>query len=1312
MFLMETKNQDEAVLNTYRGSEYSHHFTVPPEGLSGGLALSWKPSVQLDVLYSSPNIIDTCITSNNKTFFVSYIYGAPRREERSDFWNKLSELGTQRQEAWLITGDFNDLLNNSEKVGGPPRWEGSFLAFRSFVTQYGIWDLQHSGNSLSWRGTRYSHFIQSRLDRAMANVAWSELFPMGRCEYHRFEGSDHRPVVTLFDANLLKKNKGLFRFDRRLRDKQEIRELVDVAWNDQPNDSVISKINNVRTKIVEWTKLQNSNSKLLIQSTQTELERALSDPVPDQELIASLQATLHKAYVDEEQFWRQRSRIQWLHSGDRNSSFFHSVTRSRRVLNKFSVIEDENGSAFFEEQQIVQTISRFYQDLFSSSSTGDLRVVQEVLSPKVTTEMNQTLIAIPTDLEIKDAVFSISADKAPGPDGFSAGFYQSFWDIIGPDVTRDIRSFFTEGELHRRQNETHVRLIPKISGPKKVSDYRPIALCTTHYKIIAKLLTKRLQPLLSHMISGHQSAFVPGRAIADNVLITHEILYYLRTSSARQRCSMAVKTDMSKAYDRIEWDFLREVLMRLGFHDIWISWIMECVSSVSYSFLINGAPQGGVLPSRGLRQGDPLSPYLFILCTEVLSGLCMQAQERGSLVGVKVARGCLAINHLLFADDTMFFCRSNRESCMALASILQRYEIASGQCINRTKSAITFSAKTLPNTKENVKRVLGINSEGGIGKYLGLPEHFDRKKRDIFAAIVDRIRQRSHSWSSKLLSGAGKLVLLKTVLAAMPTYAMSCFKLPVSLCKQIQAVLTRFWWDQKPEVRRLCWVAWDKLTLPKSAGGLGFRDIELFNDALLAKVAWRLLKHPDSLLGQTLLGKYCHHNDLLSCPTTGAMSHGWRGVLAGREVLKLGMGWAVGTGAKINVWTDNWLSTGTISRPIGPPNCHQQNLSVQDLLGPTRGEWNIPVIRTHLPQYEDTIRLLQPSSFEMEDAFVWLPEKSGLYTTKSGYALAKLQSTCPRTELTQHPFSWRSCVWNIKTSPKLKLFLWKLANKALPVGDALARRGILANTECKRCGERETEIHTFFLCPFAATIWDLMPVLYKPSPAAVTSIHHLLDSSKRALNLPPSGLADPLYPWVLWNLWTSRNQLIFENKKYTELEVLNKALRDAKEWSGAQPLNSPNLRASPSSPRLENTNPSTLFCFTDGAWDAGSKKGGMGWLFKDKDGTIVAQGTDMKRYVSSALMAEALALKSALLAATSLGFLDLRCLSDSSSLISLLTTDSSVTELQGILHDIRVLSSSFLSISFVFTPRLANVSADGLAKSALRLCLNSPPIME
>ncbi|CAA7017074.1 unnamed protein product [Microthlaspi erraticum] len=455
-----------------------------------------------------------------------------------------------------------------------------------------------------------------------------------------------------------------------------------------------------------------------IKENQDELEAALSSSQPDQEAISNLTAALDKKYADEELFWRQRSGIQWLHSGDKNSSFFHAATRGRRARNKFSVIEDVNGTAHFKEKQIARVVEQYYKTIFTSKSNNSLDVISEAISPKITQDMNADLTRIPDDAEITQAIFSIDAEKAPGPDGFSAGFYQSFWDIIGPVVSRDIWLFFETGSLHQRQNETHVCLIPKIKGPRKVSEYRPIALCNTHYKVIAKILINRLQPLLPHLISAQQSAFVPKRAISDNVLITHEIMHYLRISEAKKRCSRAVKTDMSKAYDRIEWDFLQAVLKRFGFHEIWITWIMECVSSVSYSFLINGTPHGRVLPSRGLRQGDPLSPYLFILCTEVLSGLCTKAQDSGMLPGIKVARNSPPINHLLFADDTMFFCRSDARSCETLNSILKRYEAASGQCINLEKSAITFSSKTPLEAKTRVKNTLISPTKEGSANIL------------------------------------------------------------------------------------------------------------------------------------------------------------------------------------------------------------------------------------------------------------------------------------------------------------------------------------------------------------------------------------------------------------------------------------------------------------------------------------------------------------------------------------------------------------------------------------------------------------------
>lgn len=193
---------------------------------------------------------------------------------------------------------------------------------------------------------------------------------------------------------------------------------------------------------------------------------------------------------------------------------------------------------------------------------------------------------------------------------------------MGPDIYREIQTFFTSGSMNPKINETHVCLIPKITAPKSAAEYHPISLGTVRYKIIAKIITRRLQSILPDLISKHQSSFVPGRAISDYLLITHETLHYLKASRAVKRCSMIIKIDMSKTYDRIEWSFLNEVLNKLGFRRVWIQWVMECVPTVSYSFLINGSSYGKITPLRGLCQGDPLSPYLFILCTEVLSELC------------------------------------------------------------------------------------------------------------------------------------------------------------------------------------------------------------------------------------------------------------------------------------------------------------------------------------------------------------------------------------------------------------------------------------------------------------------------------------------------------------------------------------------------------------------------------------------------------------------------------------------------------------------------------------------------------------------
>ncbi|KAL9286027.1 hypothetical protein AtEden1_Chr4g0281551 [Arabidopsis thaliana] len=270
--------------------------------------------------------------------------------------------------------------------------------------------------------------------------------------------------------------------------------------------------------------------------------------------------------------------------------------------------------------------------------------------------------------------------------------------------------------------------------------------------------------------------------------------------------------------------------------------------------------------------------------------------------------------------------------------------------------------------------------------------------------------------------------MLKSVLATMPTYTMSCFQLPTSLCKRIQSALTRFWSDANPEEKKMCRISWQRMTKSFKSGGLGFRDIQTFNKALLAKLSWRILTNPSCLLSKILLGKYCKNQSLLDCQTPKSSSHGRRGVCLGKEILKLQLGHLIGSGIETPLWRTPWLSLFAPKAMMGPLTEASHNLMVSDLIIPRTRIWNTELIRAIIPAYENDILLLKPSSLGAVDSWAWLPTSSGVYTAKSGYFEALKTFTTPVIPddiITTEDFNWRSNIWALKTSPKTKLLLRK-----------------------------------------------------------------------------------------------------------------------------------------------------------------------------------------------------------------------------------------------------------------------------------------------
>lgn len=213
IFISETKNQSEMVLKEFEPLMLNSHFLVPPSSPgAGGLALFWKEDVDVQILSSNQNFIDTLISFKGVSFYSTFVYGAPEVFKRQDVWNLLTDISATRASPWFLTGDFNEIVGNSEKSGGRERPENSFTGFRSFLSSCDLFDIKHSGDFLSWRGQRNSHLVHCRLDRSLANSSWSDLFPDGRSHYLPFEESDHRPILSVFDSKQRRTN-GIFRYD-------------------------------------------------------------------------------------------------------------------------------------------------------------------------------------------------------------------------------------------------------------------------------------------------------------------------------------------------------------------------------------------------------------------------------------------------------------------------------------------------------------------------------------------------------------------------------------------------------------------------------------------------------------------------------------------------------------------------------------------------------------------------------------------------------------------------------------------------------------------------------------------------------------------------------------------------------------------------------------------------------------------------------------------------------------------------------------------------------------------------------------------
>lgn len=330
----------------------------------------------------------------------------------------------------------------------------------------------------------------------------------------------------------------------------------------------------------------------------------------------------------------------------------------------------------------------------------------------------------------------------------------------------------------------YIVLLPKVDNPDSPSQFRPIGLCNVIYKIITKVIINRIKPILPCLISNTHASFVPGRQISDNIVIVQEVIHTMRRKQGTKGF-MAIKIDFEKAYDRLNWQFIRDTLLQMNIPILLIDIIMECVTSAKLQVLWNGEPSQCFTPSRGVRQGDPLSPYLFVMCMERLFQTIEEAIIEKKWKPIRASRDGPLLSNLFFADDIILFAEASLDQAQIIHDCLMRFCKASGQKVSLEKSRIYFSANVDDETKSVLCNALNMEATADLGMYLGMPTLTSRVTKDTFKHLCEKIDRRLSGWKTKYLSLAGRLTLAKATLSTMATYSMQTAKIPRTICDEI-----------------------------------------------------------------------------------------------------------------------------------------------------------------------------------------------------------------------------------------------------------------------------------------------------------------------------------------------------------------------------------------------------------------------------------------------------------------------------------------------------------------------------------------------
>ncbi|GJR74233.1 RNA-directed DNA polymerase, eukaryota, reverse transcriptase zinc-binding domain protein [Tanacetum coccineum] len=903
-------------------------------------------------------------------FFCSIVYASNNPGERRKLWRELEiHKRVAGQHPWVLLGDFNVTLDVSEHSAGMANRSQDMQEFFDAVNSLEIDDICSSGFHYTWTKSLKNPkcSVLKKLDRIMINEEFSIQFKKAHGIFLPYMISDHSPAMLIIhDGYYVKKRS--FKFSNFISKKKEFTDIVRKEWKNEVQGCymyrLVKKLKQLKKPLNKLSWNQGNvfeNVRKLKEVLKMDQEVVDRNPFDDKARCKAAQTLtdLIDASKDEISLLHQKAKINWLKDGDKNTAFFHSMIKARRNKNRVESIKDEDGN-FYEGNNVAEQFVKHFKK-FLGEATQVIPIADNLFKKKISNYEAQCMIKDVSDNEIKEAILDIDSNKAAGPDGYSSEFFKAAWDIVGKDVCLAVKEFFRKGKLLGEVNATLIALIPKIPTPNKVSEFRPIACCNVIYKCISKILTNRIKGSLSEIVNINQSAFIPGRHIQDNILLAQELLRGYNRKNGPRRCAMQV--DIQKAYDTVSWNFLEDVLIKFGFPNKMVRWIMVCVSSSAFSICLNGEVHGYFKGGRGLSQGDPISPYLFTLVMEVFNIILCKNIEDSEKFNYHFGCKELKLTHMCFADDLLVLCKGNKSSVEVIKRSMEEFSSVSGLNPNIRKSTIFFG-NVKGTEKQEILDLLPFKCGRLPVRYLGVPLLDKRLGVKDCKVLIDKVESKIKCWRNKTLSYAGRIQLVAS--------------------------------NSGDSAQGKSKIAWKLVCRPKDQGGLGIKPLKKWNEVLLIRQFWKIIENNESLWAKWVNLVKLKKKSIWNVQIDKSDSWGWKTMLKIRDEIKNHVWYKIGNGKSISVFYDRWCSIGPLSEMISRRNIYNERLRddivIADIVN--NGRWAWP--EDWMSTYPSLSNIQNPNLIARDDKVLWITKKGDKVQFSTKQAWEDLRDEWPK----------------------------------------------------------------------------------------------------------------------------------------------------------------------------------------------------------------------------------------------------------------------------------------------------------------------------